>query len=79
MEKKSSNRKGKVWCHPLARQLLVTSAPVQPPCPEKNGEEKVCSRKTPVSGSIKRRSEFTELAKSRFLDCDSYGMTQGAF
>ena len=24
-------------------------------------------------------SEFTELAKSRFLDCDSYGMTQGAF
>ena len=24
-------------------------------------------------------SEFTELAKSRFLDCDSCGMTQGAF
>ena len=23
-------------------------------------------------------SEFTELAKSRFLDCDSCGMTQGA-
>ena len=24
-------------------------------------------------------SEFTELAESRFLDCDSCGMTQGAF
>ena len=28
--------------------------------------------------SKKYMSEFTELAKSRFLDCDSCGMTQGA-
>ena len=28
---------------------------------------------------MKTCSEFTELAKSRFLDCESCGMTQGAF
>ena len=27
---------------------------------------------------LRYQSEFTELAKSRFLDCDSCGMTQGA-
>ena len=27
----------------------------------------------------KTQSEFTELAESRVLDCDSCGMTQGAF
>ena len=28
---------------------------------------------------LRYQSEFTELAESRFLDCDSCGMTQGAF
>ena len=32
-----------------------------------------------VLGATKTYSEFTELAESRFLDCDSCGMTQGAF
>ena len=27
---------------------------------------------------LRYQSEFTELAKSRFLDCESCGMTQGA-
>ena len=31
-----------------------------------------------ISTTLKTYSEFTELAKSRFLDCDSCGMTQGA-
>ena len=28
---------------------------------------------------LRYQSEVTELAESRFLDCDSCGMTQGAF
>ena len=28
---------------------------------------------------LRYQSEFTELAESRFSDCDSCGMTQGAF
>ena len=41
-----------------------------------------CTGKTSIEPTttkpFKTRSEFTELAELRFLDCDRCGMTQGA-
>ena len=56
----------------ITRAFLEIGTVINKPAHRKS---KLC----PARHASKPMSEFTELAESRFLDCDSCGMTQGAF
>ena len=59
---------------PIVVRILSGTALLWPPLWRFRRADSLCENRP----SCYTKSEFTELAKSRFLDCESCGMTQGA-